>query len=53
MGNIQLVVLNLVVWTPVLAFSEFVVTAAILVAMPPDCGRYGGSVAEVVIVSIS
>jgi hypothetical protein len=52
MGDVELVILCLVIWTPILALAELVVSATILIAMPPDCGRYGGRVAKVTIISI-
>lgn len=36
MGNVELVILDFVVWSPVLSLTELVVTAAIFVPMFPD-----------------
>lgn len=50
--NVKLIILNLIIWSPVLAFSEFVVPSTILVAMFPDSGRDRSCIAQMIRVSI-
>jgi len=51
-GDIELVVLHFVVWTPVLAFSELVIASPIFVAVFQDGGWDGRCVAQVVGITI-
>lgn len=51
-SDVELIILNFVVWAPVLAFSELMVAPSIFIAVPPDGGRDGCSVAKVIIIAI-
>lgn len=53
MRNVELVVLEFVIWAPVLALTELVISSTILVAMFPDGRRYGCCVAQMVRIPIS
>ena len=50
--DVELVVLNFVVWAPVFALAELVVSSAILVAVFPDCRWYGGCVTQMIRIPI-
>lgn len=50
MRDIELIVLDFIVGTPVFAFSKFVVAPSIFVAVPEDGAGYARGVAESIVI---